>query len=131
MTNEKENTRVSVPKRQKYAQGKLRDVLLIAALAMLLLFVSWRVFRGNSNSTNTALTMTESEAKVSKLLEQIDGVGKANVVVCETEEGVQSVVVVCEGAENLRVTLNVREAVCAALGTEQNQVKIYLKTNKK
>ncbi len=62
-----------------------------------------------------------------RLLEEIEGVGEANVMICENEEGVQSVVVVCDGANDLRVVINVREAVAAALGTEENAVKIYLK----
>ena len=60
-------------------------------------------------------------------MEEIDGVGDANVIVYEAEDGAKSVVVVCEGANNLRVVMNVREAVAAALGTEVKAVKIYLK----
>ena len=45
----------------------------------------------------------------------------------ETDEGVQSVVVVCEGANNLQVVIDVREAVASAVGTQEKNVKIYLK----
>ncbi|MBR2375017.1 MAG: hypothetical protein IKA88_01880 [Clostridia bacterium] len=71
--------------------------------------------------------MTESEQKIARILEEIDGVGDAEVIVCETEDGVKSAVVVCEGARDFTVVLDVREAVAAALGTEQSAVKIYLK----
>ena len=60
-------------------------------------------------------------------LQEIDGVGEASVIVYEKEGDVENVVVVCEGANDLRVVMNVREAVASALGTEQNSVKIYLK----
>ena len=71
--------------------------------------------------------MTETERKISLLLEEIEGVGKASVMVCETEEGILGAVVVCEGANDIRVNINVREAVATALGTEEKAVKIYLK----
>ena len=61
------------------------------------------------------------------LLEEMNGVGKAEVMVCETEDGVLGVVIVCEGANDLQVNMHVREAVATALGTAQNNVKIYLK----
>ena len=61
------------------------------------------------------------------LLNEINGVGEVDVMIHETEEGVQSVVVVCEGAENLLVNMHIREAVAAALGTDEKSVKIYLK----
>ena len=38
-----------------------------------------------------------------------------------------ALVVVCEGANDFQVVMHVREAVAAALGTEQKAVKIYLK----
>ena len=49
------------------------------------------------------------------------------MAIYETEDGVQSVVVVCDGANDLRVVLNVREAVASALGTQEKNVKIYQK----
>ena len=45
----------------------------------------------------------------------------------EEEDEVKSVVVVCEGAKDIRVVMEVREAVATALNTQQKSVKIYLK----
>lgn len=106
--------------------GKLKEVFIISALAFVLLFASWKVFY-TSEKTDIQTSASTTETKVSRLLANIEGVGDTSVMICETEEGVQSVVVVCEGANNLRVILNVREAVAAALGTNQNAVKVYLK----
>ncbi len=107
--------------------GKTRDIFILVGLGLALLFTSWKVFQKDTKSASSAITMTENEQKIVRLLEEIDGVGDVDVVICETEEEIKSVVVVCEGASDLRVTLNVREAVSAALGTEQSVVKIYLK----
>jgi hypothetical protein len=67
------------------------------------------------------------ERKVSSILEQIEGVGTADVMICETEEGVRSVVVVCTGGNDLQTVITVREAVAAALNVEQKAIKIYPK----
>lgn len=115
-------------KRKRFFDGRIKDVLLLSVLALILIFAAWKTFQTDDEETaQTGATMSESEAKVSRLLGEIDGVGEANVMICETEEGVQSVVVVCEGAKDLQVIMHVREAVAAALGTEEKAVKIYLK----
>jgi hypothetical protein len=85
------------------------------------------VFQDDEGENVQTAVLTENEQKVVRILAEIDGVGKASVAVCETDDGVESVVVVCEGANDLRVIMDVKEAVSAALGTKQNAVKIYLK----
>lgn len=114
--------------RRALRNGRFKDILLLCALALILLIAVWIIFYGEDDQTSlTATTGSENEIKVSRLLQEIDGVGEASVMICETEEGVESVVVVCEGANDLQVIMNVREAVAAALGTEEKAVKIYLK----
>ncbi len=108
-------------------KGRVKDLLIMGALAILLFYVAWSVFQGGEQEEKTALSLTENEVKVMRLLKEINGVGEANVIVCEGEDGVKSVVVVCEGANDLQVQLNVREAVAAALDTQPKSVKIYLK----
>lgn len=108
--------------------GKIKDLLIIAGLALLLVFAVWRIFyKPDVLSTQTGVNGTESERALTALLGEIEGVGEVNVMICEDEEGVQSVVVVCDGAKNIRVNSDIREAVAAALGTEEKNVKIYLK----
>ena len=128
MNNEERKPYGITGKFRSYKLGKIKDVLLLAALGFALLLVSWQVFRGeDSTSTIQSSALSENERKISRLLQEINGVGRADVMICETEEGVQSVVVVCDGANDLQVIMNIREAVSAALGTEGKSVKIYLK----
>lgn len=105
---------------------RVRDFILLGVAAILLLFLIGKVFRTDETSV-TVSTLSNTEERVMRLLNQIDGVGDAEVIVYETENGVESVVIVCEGASDLKVIMNVREAVSAALGTEEKSVKIYLK----
>lgn len=111
----------------KRSNAKIKDLALLFVLGMTLIAVAWTVFRGGDTTTSVMESMTDTEIKVLRILQEIDGVGEANVVVCETKEGVESVVVVCQGANDLRVVMNVREAVATALGTTEKSVKIYLK----
>ncbi len=108
--------------------GRVKDILLIGILALVLFYTAWQIFqKGDSKQTTAELAMSETEVKILRILQEIEGVGEASVVVCEGEEEVKSVVVVCEGAKDLRVVMNVREAVSTALAVEQKSVKIYLK----
>ncbi|MBQ7771059.1 MAG: hypothetical protein IJ373_07730 [Clostridia bacterium] len=111
---------------KRYVREKWKDLLVIGVLAVALLFAISRVFRDNGTET-VATQMTETELKVSRLLQQIQGVGGAEVIVCETEDGEKNVVIVCDGAKNIRVVMDVREAVAAALGTDEKAIKIYQK----
>ena len=107
--------------------GKMKEIVILTAVALVLILVAWSVFHGKDTKTASTAEMTDMEWKVARILQEIDGVGAANVIVCETNEGIESVVVVCEGANDLRVVMDVREAVAAALGTSEKSVKIYLK----
>lgn len=108
--------------------SRIKDVLLLGVLALVLVVAAWKIFyKDETKETLSVVQSSESEEKVGRLLREIEGVGDANVMICETEDGVTGVVVVCEGANDLQVIMNVREAVAAALGTEEKAVKIYLK----
>ncbi len=118
----------NITKKRVFSSGKLREILFLCALAFILVIATWKIFYTSDNEEPVGVvSSTESEKKVSRILEQIDGVGNADVMICETEEGVQSVVVVCDGANDLQTIMTVREAVATALGTEQKAVKIYPK----
>ena len=108
--------------------GRIKDVLWISIVALLLFLACFLVFRKEDKTQSVALLqMSEKEQKISRILQEIEGVGDASVVVCEEDNEVKSVVVVCEGAKDIRVVMEVREAVATALNTQQKSVKIYLK----
>ena len=126
MNNQEE---IKTPNRRLRASGKIKELLFIGGLALLIVFASWKIFyqEETSSGQTSVAVLSESEQKVCRILEQIEGVGEAEVMICETQDGIEGVVVVCEGANNLQVIMNIREAVAAALGTKQSAVKIYLK----
>ena len=111
---------------KRYLHDKWKDLFLIGVLAIALLFAVSQVFK-KEEKTGVVSSMTETEKKVSRLLQEIQGVGDAEVIVCEEEDGATRVVIVCDGAKDIRVVMDVREAVAAALGTEEKSIKIYQK----
>lgn len=116
------------PKKERILSGRAKDLLIVGVLGLVLFYTAWKIFQDEGTTTSsTELQLTQSEIKVMRILQEIDGVGEASVVVCEDEDGIKSVVVICEGANNLRVIMDVREAVAAALDADQKVVKIYLK----
>ena len=111
----------------KRFNGRFKDCGLLLVLGSIIVAAAWAVFHTDDKGNTIPVYATETETKVLRLLQEIDGVGDASVIIYENEGDVESVVVVCEGANNLRVVMNVREAVASALGTEQKSIKIYLK----
>ncbi len=111
---------------RKLFTSRIRDLVLFGVLGFILFYAAWKIFR-KEDSAAESFALSDTEVKVMRILEQLDGVGEADVVVYETQGEVKSVVVVCEGANDLRVVMEVREAVAAALNTQQKSVKVYLK----
>ena len=104
-----------IRKTRKTVDKRVKDFLLLAILAIILLFVIWKVFQGDQSRETYVATHSEKELRVMRLLSELDGVGDVDVIVNETDNQVESVVVLCEGAKNLNVVMNVREAVATAL----------------
>lgn len=123
----KQERRIPLTKWWEKLDGRIKNLLIFSLLAFVLIFAAWQIFRTEDARETMEVNATETEIKVMRLLQEIEGVGEADVIVYEEENSIKSVVVVCEGANNLRVVMNVREAVATALGTEEKMVKIYLK----
>ncbi|MBQ8374631.1 MAG: hypothetical protein IJX98_03520 [Clostridia bacterium] len=112
----------------KKQKGKIKwkEILLVGGLAVLLGIAAWQVFL-NPTAEEVAQVRSDEESRLITILENIDGVGKADVMISAAETGERGVVIVCEGANDISVLIDVREAAATALGIEQKQVKIYLK----
>ena len=112
--------------KMKWKRLRLKEIVLFSILAILLLFAAWKVFGDESTPTSVA-AKTGTEQKLVSILECIDGVGEVDVMVTETEDGEKSAVIVCQGAKDIQVLIDVREAAATALGANQKNIKVYLK----
>ncbi len=102
-----------------------KTVLIIISLILALIFIVVIMNGGQSESVYSAKTMTQTEEKLTRILNSIDGVGNTEVMVTETEDGICGVVIVCEGANNLMVRGNVLNAASTALNISKNIIAIY------
>ena len=109
----------------RWKKLRLKEVVLLSILSILLLIGAWLVFSEKTSTTYTA--STDTEKRLVAILEKIEGVGEVEVMLSDTEDGERGAVIVCEGANDIRVLISVREAVATALGVQQKNVKIYLK----
>lgn len=92
-------------------------LLLAAALASAALLLGGR------------LTPAESslEARMARVLSQIDGAGRVSVLINRGAEGEQATgaVIVAEGAEDVRVMLELQRAAKALLGLELEAIEVF------
>lgn len=79
-----------------------------------------------SHTTITSAEYTDEELKLADILSEIDGIGKTKVMICSgTEEQINGVIVVAEGADIPLVELQIKNAVSTALKLNFNSVKVY------
>ena len=109
----------------KESKKRAVETVILAVAAVALCLLIGIVFAKEKSESVNALT--EEESKLIAILEKIDGVGKAQVMIGVSEDGEKRVVVVCDGANSISVAMDVREAAATALGIEEKFVKIYLK----
>lgn len=107
-------------KRLMEALGSARkiEILLIAAMLCIMLLLCLN---------NPAQDMQESgeEARMQRLLSRIEGAGKVSVMIAEDAEGcIRGAVVAAQGAEDVRVALEMQRAIQALTGLELNQIEI-------
>lgn len=103
-----------------------RYVLLVLCLGLLLLLLPRSSGSGRDSTAGTGDPMAASGIpldtegnRIAALLSRIDGVGSAEVLLSGS-----GAVVVCEGAENPTVRLNVTNAVAAYTGLGSDKIRV-------
>ena len=100
-------------------------VILIIVLVGTIYFLNKRT-KSKQTSASTATTGgSETEVRLTAILSSINGVGAANVMINESENGITGVVIVCEGANSIIVRNDILNAVSTALNIEKNIIAIY------
>lgn len=80
----------------------------------------------NTTSSGTSTKTNNTTANSTPIIINSNG-QSTPLVLSEIMPDVKGVVVVCEGANNIRVKLNILEAVQALLGVSSSQIEIFVK----
>lgn len=106
-----------------------QKILLISVLLVVLIALAFALYGSKnkvaSNTSSLNTNMSESEVKLTRILSEIEGVGKAEVMINESEKGVEGVIIVCEGAYNIMTRNDILNAVTTAMNVEKNNIAIY------
>ena len=104
-----------------------KKILIISAALILLVAIACALYSANAKPANSTLyeARTETETKLMRILSEIEGGGQAEVMVTEGESGVEGVVIVCHGANDIMTRNDVLNAVTVALKVEKSNIAIY------
>jgi hypothetical protein len=97
------------------AGGKYRYILLLLAAGLALILLSG----GKSRTAAAAASPSDEEARAEYVISRIAGAGDTSVLLSES-----GAVVVCRGADDPGVRLDVTQAVCAYTGLTSDKVTI-------
>lgn len=89
--------------------------------ALLLLLVAWTAFGKKSGGYEP----TELEARLSRILSEVEGVKNATAMVAEEDGRAVSAVIVFEGADSILTRSRVLDAASALLRLDKKYVQVY------
>ena len=108
----------------KLFRNRTARIVLLLLAALILLFAAWKVF-GGSAGTASSYAPTAREERLCRVLEKIEGVNGATVMIAEEEGAPVSAIVVFEGADSILTRSRILSITAAALGIEKKNVQVY------
>ena len=115
-------------------QNKNALIVLLLLICLIVIAVALNGKSSLSVSGNTVITnienKSETELKLQSILSEIKGVGQAEVMITEGEDGIEGVIIVCSGANNLMTRNDILKAVTTLLKVKGNNIAIYAMNNK-
>ena len=109
----------------EWFKEKKKIILVVLLIALLILAVF--LFFGGSESTGafSDAAKSDTELRLTALLQSMDGVGTVEVMVTEEEGVIAGVVIVCDGADRIMVRNDILNAVSTVLNINKNIIAIY------
>lgn len=99
-------------------------ILLFGVAALLLLVAIWRVFF--AGEAVSGYDETQQEARISAMLERVEGIEEASVMIVEEEGEAVSCIVVYRGEDSILSRMRILDIASSALGIAKEKVQVYL-----
>ena len=101
-------------------------VAVLLAVIAIVVYFSFSLKGGSSGKKTETVEMTATEARVSEMISEISGVGKARVLITDgVDKSVVGVVVVAEGADKMENKIKMIRCVEIATGATMDQIEIF------
>lgn len=104
-----------------------KKLLVISGLLVLLIALAFMLYGSKNKFTgaSSSASHSETEVKLMRVLSEINGVGKSEVMINEGKNGIEGVIIVCDGANNIMTRSDILNAVSTALNLDKNNIAIY------
>lgn len=112
----------SMQKCKEFFGQRTVKIVLVLLLGLALLLLAFRVFAPRKE---TSYEETAREERLSALLEKLEGVKSASVMITEEEGRAVGAVVIFEGEDTFLVRIRLAEIAAGALGIEEREIRIY------
>lgn len=111
----------------KLLNSKTAKTVLLAVAAVLLLAAVWLVFfgGGKEKTAESAYVPTEREARLCRLLEEVEGVGSVTAMISEEDGVPTSAIVVFGGADSILSRMRVLDITAKALNLKKSCIQVY------
>lgn len=103
----------------------ITKIAIVLALGLILIFIG-------STQKNTVDTEQDIEQRIESACSGVEGVGRCSVLVyyapsdsrIDAEEKIESVIVICDGADSVEVRLTLTEMLSSFFGIGANRIRV-------
>ncbi len=99
-------------------------IVVGAILVLVLIVCIMNTAKGEAGTSGGEVRSAE-ELQLIEILNRIEGVGKADVMITDSDDGIAGVIIVCEGGDNIMTRSDVLNAVSTALCIDKNNIAVY------
>ncbi len=105
-------------------QNRTARILIVAGIALLLLFACWLVFGRDKDPVSEEDAMTDQEQRLSAILSSVDGAGEIRAYITQDGDVPVSVIVFFSGEDGILVRLRLTQIAARALDIAENRVLV-------
>ena len=111
-------------------EKRLLTLLLMLVCGAALILMSYRMSETETPQRAQDITYTEGsmEARLARVLSQIEGAGQVEVLVMQNDAGILGVVIVADGAQQLTVRSDLMRAAMTALDVPAESVEVFARS---